>query len=283
MKVSVVIPTYNRADTLKTCLEKLTAQEGDFEVIVVDDGSEDHTKEVVTSFEDVKYIHQSNSGQGVARNRGVLEAKGELVAFIGDDIFVEPGWVKKHVEAHEKNNAENVVVLGFSTWDTDLKINDYMLFLEKSGWQFGYNFLSLGFVEKEPYKFFYTSNISLRKSFFNKEQFNAHFRVYGWEDIEVGYRLFKNHDMKLFYEPEAKAYHHHEILPQDLPKKMNKVGQSAVQFEKLQPEVNVIPKGIKKSLIQLAGLLLPLTRLFGKNFYYKVRSWKEFMKGVKQA
>lgn len=286
MKTSVIIPTYNRADILKQCLERLIQQEGvDYEIIVVDDGSEDHTKEVATSFEEVKYIHQANAHQGVARNRGVLDAKGELLIFLADDIFVEPDFVATHVEAHQKHNAENVVVLGLMSWDPAIEINDYMKFLDRSGWQFGYDFLQPGFVEKEPYKYFYTSNISMRKTFFNKEKFDHHFTVYGWEDIELGYRLYKNHDMKLWYEPTASGLHHQVILEKDLPKKMNNIGKSAVHFEKLQPEINVIPKGLKKLVIKTVcnSLTLPLTKLLGKNFYFKCKSWNEFFKGVKSA
>ena len=285
MKISVVIPTHNRANILNTCLEKLQAQQGlDFEIIVVDDGSQDHTTEVVHNFPEVKYIKQPPSHQGVARNRGVRQATGNIILFIGDDIFVEPDFLQKHHDAHAANPDDNVIVLGFSTWDPAIEINDYMRFLESSGWQFGYGKLSAGFVSHpEPYKFFYTSNISLKKSFFEKERFDENFKVYGWEDIELGYRLWKNHAMKLFYEPEAKALHHH-FLPEDgLSKKMQNVGKSAVVFKKLQPEANIMPSGLKSAIIKIASnpITLPCTRLLGKNTHYKLKSWQEFYKGAK--
>jgi len=289
MKISVVIPTHNRADILKTCLEKLQAQKGvDFEVIVVDDGSEDHTEDVVSNLQsstsNLMYIKQPSSHQGTARNRGVKEASGDIVLFIGDDIFVEPDFLQKHHDAHISNSDENVVVLGFSTWDPELKINDYMRFLESSGWQFGYSRLQPGLVSHpEPYKFFYTSNISLKKSFFGKERFDENFKVYGWEDIELGYRLWQNHGMKLFYEPEAKAFHHHFLPESNLTKRMRNVGRSAVVFKQLQPEANVMPTGLKSTIIKLASnpITLPVIRLLGKNMHYKLRSWQEFYKGIK--
>lgn len=297
MNLSVIIPTYNRADELKICLEKLLNQkEKDFEIIVVDDGSTDHTKDVLkeltTHHSPLIALRQSNSGQAIARNRGVMEAKGEIILFGQDDIWVEPDFLKKHLEAHQKHSQENVVVLGYSTWSPEpgweanegqmVEVNDYMKFLE-CGWQFGYRFLKPGFVQHaQPYKFFYTSNISMKKSFFEKEKFDEGFKAYGWEDMELGYRLWKNHGMKLFYEPLAKAYHHHFIPESDLPKKMRAVGKSASHFKKLHPEAWVVPTGFRKWLIKIAtnSVTLPLTRLLGKNIYFKFKSWREFWRGI---
>lgn len=280
--ISVIIPTYNRVEVLKICLDKLRTQEGvEFEIIVVDDGSTDETPHVISSTQNdiVRYIRQPKSQQGVARNRGVAEAKGELIVFIGDDIFVPPNFLKTHWEAHQRMSAENVVVLGYTTWDPLLEINNYMRFLENSGWQFGYGFLKPGFMERDDaYKFFYTSNISMKKSFFEQEKFNESFKGYGWEDIELGYRLAARHGMRLFYEPQARAYHHHLVPESDLPKKMQAVGRSARLFEELHPEVRVVPRGWKRLLIRLATNPLGLFfgRLIGGDFNYKLRSWREF-------
>mgnify|MGYP002725537785 CR=1 FL=1 len=287
MKLSVIIPTHNRAEILKKCLEKLSEQKGvDFEVIVVDDGSTDSTESVIADLRlpiPVQYIKQKASHQGVARNRGVEKATGDIILFIGDDIFVEPDFLKMHLDRHTENPDENIVVLGYTTWDPTLQINDYMLFLEGCGWQFGYKFLKPKMIGlAKLYKFFYTSNISMKKSFFETEKFNEDFKCYGWEDVELGYRLWKRQGMKIYYEPAAIAYHHHEILPSDLPKKMRAVGKSAVHFERLQPEVQVIPKGLKGRIARLVTnkWILPIFRIFGKQTYYKFASWGEFFKGV---
>ncbi len=287
MKLSVIIPTHNRADILEICLNKLTRQQGvDFEVIVVDDGSEDHTAKVVAGFEDVIYIKQKSSQQGVARNKGAKKATGDILLFIGDDGFAEPGLLMQHMNTHVLNPDENVVVLGHTTWDPFLEINPYMQFLESSGWQFAYHLLKPGFIDHpEPYKFFYTSNISLKKSLFDKEKFNTKFTEYGWEDIELGYRLWSKHGMRLFYEPDAKVLHHHIISESSLEKRMRTVGRSAVKFEKIQPAVQVIPRGAKAILLKFITepFILPFTRLFGINAYYKFKSWQQFLEGVKEA
>ncbi len=85
--VSVIIPTYNRADTVGHAVESVRAQTfTNYEIIVVDDGSRDNTAAVVARFGDaVRYIAQLNGGVAVARNRGVAEARGRYVAFLDSD------------------------------------------------------------------------------------------------------------------------------------------------------------------------------------------------------
>ena len=90
--VSVIVPAYNSARYIGECLESISAQKGDipFEVIVVDDGSEDDTRDRVRSFEGVRLIRQANAGPSAARNRGVAEARGQYIAFLdSDDLWTE--------------------------------------------------------------------------------------------------------------------------------------------------------------------------------------------------
>jgi glycosyltransferase involved in cell wall biosynthesis len=92
-KVSVVIPTYNRAGLVGKTLQSVLKQTfTDYEVIVVDDGSSDNTRQVIESFRDprVRYLHQANQGVCVARNNGVKHCHGSYVAFLdSDDLLLE--------------------------------------------------------------------------------------------------------------------------------------------------------------------------------------------------
>lgn len=285
MQISVIIPTYNRAAILRQCLERLFRQEGvTFEVIVADDGSTDDTEAVALSFPGLKYLKLDHAQQGVARNRGAEVATGDILVFIGDDIFTKPDFLQKHAERHQHMSAENVVVLGFTTWDPAVEINDYMRFLETSGWQFGYGELVAGFADRpDAYKFFYTSNISLKRSFFQQEPFDESFRGYGWEDIEWGYRLVKNRGARLFLEPEARALHHQVVLEADLPAKMQAIARGAAHFQQLHPTVPILPRGLKRLLIR-AATQRPFvwgSRFIGKDLYYKLRSWRELFRSQK--
>jgi glycosyltransferase involved in cell wall biosynthesis len=96
-KVSVVIPTYNRATTVPRAIESVLAQTvTDLEVIVVDDGSSDDTGKVLGEMfgNRIRYHAQANQGASVARNRGVQEARGEWIAFLDSDDL----WEKEKLE-----------------------------------------------------------------------------------------------------------------------------------------------------------------------------------------
>lgn len=96
--ISVVIPLYNKehyiADTLKSVLKQTCS---DFEVIVIDDGSTDHSAEIVATFHDerIHYIFQENQGVAAARNRGIREATGEFIAFLDADDCWFPDYLEK--------------------------------------------------------------------------------------------------------------------------------------------------------------------------------------------
>ena len=98
--ISVVICTYNRADLLANALRSVCEQSlgsDEYEVIVVDNNSTDHTREVVERFvgayPNVRYCLETQVGLSHARNRGWQEAKGEYVAYTDDDCEVPPEWL----------------------------------------------------------------------------------------------------------------------------------------------------------------------------------------------
>jgi glycosyltransferase involved in cell wall biosynthesis len=90
-QVSVIIPTYNRGWIIKEAIDSVLAQDyAEFELIVVDDGSTDHTADVLDSYRNViKVLSQKNKGVSAARNRGIAEASGKFIAFLdSDDLWL---------------------------------------------------------------------------------------------------------------------------------------------------------------------------------------------------
>jgi glycosyltransferase involved in cell wall biosynthesis len=90
-QVSIIIPTYNRGWIIKEAIDSVLAQDyTEFELIVVDDGSTDHTSGVLDSYgKDIKVLSQKNKGVSAARNRGIAEASGKFIAFLdSDDLWL---------------------------------------------------------------------------------------------------------------------------------------------------------------------------------------------------
>ncbi|MBI3300984.1 MAG: glycosyltransferase family 2 protein [Deltaproteobacteria bacterium] len=97
-EVSVIIPTYNRWDLVREAIASVQAQTyRDFELTVVDDGSNDGTAEVVQEFAGVRYVHQPNRGVSAARNRGVALSSGALLAFLDSDDLWQPRKLESQV------------------------------------------------------------------------------------------------------------------------------------------------------------------------------------------
>ena len=106
MDLSVVVPTYNRCDTLQRALSKLVAQQSGharYEIIIVDNNSTDCTREVAHSFVEqcdrVHYLFERRQGLSSARNAGIKAARADLIAFTDDDVEVAHDWVERILEA----------------------------------------------------------------------------------------------------------------------------------------------------------------------------------------
>lgn len=110
--ISVIIPAYNAEKTIGHCVKSVLAQTyDDWELILVDDGSKDATLDVCRSFDDSRVIvlHQENGGVSSARNKGLESAKGEYVAFVDSDDYIESDYLEKLSRGFGKD----LVVTGF--------------------------------------------------------------------------------------------------------------------------------------------------------------------------
>jgi glycosyltransferase involved in cell wall biosynthesis len=103
--VTVIIPTYNRGWIIQEAIESVLAQDfNDYELIVVDDGSEDNTLEILGAYgKAIVILHQSNRGVSAARNRGIDESKGRLIAFLDSDDLWLPKKLSTQVKFFKKN------------------------------------------------------------------------------------------------------------------------------------------------------------------------------------
>lgn len=113
-KVSMIIPAYNAENYIARCIDTVLAQSlQDVEIIVVDDGSTDHTSEIIDwyadYYENVTVIHQKNSGVAAARNTGMKNSRGEYIGFVDNDDLIYPGMVERLYLSAKKNDCDIAV------------------------------------------------------------------------------------------------------------------------------------------------------------------------------
>lgn len=110
-KISAVIPTYNRAQCLRRAIESVLAQEyAPSEIIVIDDGSTDGTRDLIKSYGDkIRYIYQPNAGVSSARDHGIREASGDWIAFLDSDDYWTPQHFNRLVRAMDATSGEAAI------------------------------------------------------------------------------------------------------------------------------------------------------------------------------
>jgi GT2 family glycosyltransferase len=244
VEISVIIPTYNRVDRLVHCLTALhhqTIGQSQVEVIVVDDGSSDDTPDRLCPFVSagfIRYFRQSNSGPARARNVGIRAARGRILLFLGDDIIATPSLLEEHLAYHRQCGDGPIAVLGFTDWSDGIDVTP-LLEYGGEGSQFSYHLIDEGTVDPEnlPYRFFYTSNVSISRQFMleNDLFFDEDFVYAMGEDGELGYRM-QQRGLRIVYNPRALAYHEHPTTFESICRRLFLKGQVAVLQAKKHPE-----------------------------------------------
>jgi glycosyltransferase involved in cell wall biosynthesis len=203
---SIVIPTYRRRRSLERVLKALAEQRwpaAAMEVVVVSDGADDGSAELVRSFPmpfTLRLLEQANQGPAAARNLGVENARGTFVLFLDDDVVPSAGLVAEHSRAH--GEAQNRVVIGtmleppgpllpWVRWETRTLAEQYEAMMAElwapTPWQF------------------YTGNASLRREHLSRTGgFDARYRRA--EDVELGFRL-EHLGMEFVFAPGAAGVH----------------------------------------------------------------------------
>ena len=238
--LSVIIPTYNRYDILKMCLEsieKQTLPSNMFEVLVIDDSclAEYHTElqdlAKVQKF-DIKIIKNRSKGPASARNYGVELSKGEIVLFLNDDVILNDMHFEEHLKIHSKNN--NVAVRGKTIWRPDCLTTNLMK------WLSSIVFIYHPDMNKDncSYVYFHTSDLSMGRHWFNKEKFDEDFPYASFEDTEFGYRLEKKYGLRLIFCEKAISQHYHFYNLRSHIKRAKINGLSGAILSRKQPDLN---------------------------------------------
>ena len=199
VKVSAIVPVYNAQVFIGKCIEALLDQTyniEDYEIIVVDDGSNDRTCSIVKSYP-VKYIYQENYGPATARNKGAEKAKGEIILFTDSDCVPDRNWIMEMLKPFESpgviavkgayRTEQRSVVARFS----QLEFEERFDMLKKAE--------SIDMVD--------TYSAGYRKEVFLKMGgFDTSFPVANNEDTDLSYRMSEG-GHKMVFNPDAIVYH----------------------------------------------------------------------------
>jgi glycosyltransferase involved in cell wall biosynthesis len=228
VKLSVVVPTHNKRDLLGRTLDALAEQEvpGGWEVVVVDDGSSDGTMDLLAGRVGALAGHlhvvrsEHNRGRAAARNLGVRAAVGHWVLFLDDDILAPPGLLAAHLavlEAHPRCGT-----IGLVRTAPELMDAPHLDYLDSRG-------LAKVKGDRVPARYFVTQNAAVpRAAFLAVGGFDEGFSGYGFEDVELAFRLEDR--LGLVFRPvrwPVPQHLHHHSLEQYLLKR-REVGRVAL-------------------------------------------------------
>lgn len=229
--VSVIIPTYNRKDSLLRTLDSLSRQTypaKGFEVIVVDDGSTDGTAEALQNASypcALRYFQQTHLGVGAARNLGLDNAQGELLLYLDDDMIVEPQVLAEHLAAHERHpgavvKGQVILVLddpgsvfaAIQSGKPDIPLSDDMQ------------------LRPVSYQQVFAGHFSIRRrDALRVGRWSVEPREYGFQDLEFMYRCHTN-GLVMWYAPAAVTYHHdHATSLEKVCQRLERASESAVR------------------------------------------------------
>jgi glycosyltransferase involved in cell wall biosynthesis len=215
MRVSVVVPTYNRRDVLLPTIEALFRQEfpaGDYEIIVVVDGSADGTAGAVERLHppcELRVLEQENRGLAAARNTGLFAARGDIVVFLDDDVRAVPGLLRTHVERH-RSAGRPVMVIGalFLSQDSPCTLAADCFEAEIGRYYLLYRNAPVA----PPLREWLFCNASIpRERGLQIGGFDPEFRMQR-EDQDFGYRL----GLEILYAPDAIGYEFYCKTPAEL-------------------------------------------------------------------
>src|SRR5579863_731021 len=218
-EISVVIPTYNRLETLTRVLPTLLAQDlepSQCELLVCDSNSTDGTAEYLAGLapahRNLRHLAGPYSGRASARNAGIAQARAGIVLFNDADIFASPDLLSTHLRRHRERSGIAVVGL-------EVQVRDFEEYEYKRDHPEARGHLHPPSRRKLSWLYFLTG--------------------YGHEDLELGYRL-QRLGVEILYEPLAVNYHCQDVAYGDQKEKMRLAGRSTARFYRKHPHVEVM-------------------------------------------
>jgi glycosyltransferase involved in cell wall biosynthesis len=238
-ELSVVIPTYNRLETLRhviPSLQRNTLAPELFEIVVADSNSSDGTAEylaqVASDDPRVRHLPGPYTGRAMARNAGIAAARGAIVMFTDADIIASDTLLERHLARHRVESG--IAVVGM-----ELQVDSFATYERLRDMPAERQPLHPATRRRLSWLYFLTGNASVRRSDLERVgRFDEDFTGYGHEDLELGFRL-EEAGVRIVYEPGAIDYHWHPVPYAEQKEKMKLAGRSTVRFYRKHPSLLV--------------------------------------------
>ncbi len=252
--ISVVVPTHCKPQLLRRTLKALSRQRylPEWELVVVDDGSQDATEEVLREWGRRlplrALVLSQNEGRSRARNHGWRHARGESVLFLDDDILLTANALSAHAAAQERHPG---------VWLAEVKTLPEIVDSTLFEYLDGQGLAKCSPDGPVPARYFLTQNVSLPRAALELcEGFDERFASYGFEDMELAFRLEERAGLDFHFLEGALGYHvHHHTLAEYLHKKRECGRSSLPLIARLHPQ--------RLREMQLDLLVTPLDELEG--------------------
>jgi len=266
--VSVIIPAYNRKDELKellAALDRQTIEPGQFEIIVIDDGSTDDTLFHLASLvksgkENLVFQRQENQGPGAARNHGMELARGEIFAFTDSDCRPLPGWLEQLLKPFADRRVG--AVGGAEEYDEHGTVMQQAIHISMT------SFLTTGGIRgtagKKLTRYYpRTFNMAISREAFNRAggfKQLGHGPIYG-EDIDLSIRIEKA-GLDLVFNEGAKVFHRRRDSLRGVFKQVLKMGAARAMLARLHPEMTGLLHLAPAAGVAVLALTLALAPFF---------------------
>ena len=244
MRLSVVVPTYNRLETLAVVLPSLMRQTlaaDDYEIVIADSNSTDGTADYLARITAevgaarVRHIAGAYTGRASARNAGIAAARAPVVLFTDADIIASDDLLERHVSDHAAAGERRVAVVG-----CELQVKSLEDYRAQRDQPLTRRPLHPATRTRLSWLYFLTGNASVRReNLLAVGGFDEDFTGYGHEDLELGYRLSKA-GVELHYDAGAVNYHWHPVGYEEQKGKMELAGVSTVRFYRKHRDLAVM-------------------------------------------
>ncbi|MFG0305612.1 MAG: glycosyltransferase family 2 protein [Phycisphaerales bacterium JB040] len=237
-RCSIVIPTRDRLDALERCLRSLAGIDpGLAEVLVGVDGPDAGEAGVVSRLGSrARVLTGQPGGPGAARNRAILEARGEVLLLLNDDVEASPGLVEAHLRAHdERGRGSPAMVLGSAPWAVHEPDRVFDRLIRETSMVFFYDTMD----DADPgrdwgFRHAWTLNLSVPKAVARESAgprgrgvFDESLPDAAFEDLEWAWRVRERTGAPVLYRPDASVTHHHRYEPRAYFERERRLGRDA--------------------------------------------------------